>query len=31
MREIDVEGKDLSAVIEAWLDANEDTWKPMTQ
>ncbi|MDH3689507.1 MAG: ABC transporter substrate-binding protein [Gammaproteobacteria bacterium] len=31
MNEIDVEGKDLDAVVNAWLDANESAWKPMTQ
>tara|TARA_Y100000588_G_scaffold366937_1_gene433158 strand:- start:57 stop:998 length:942 start_codon:yes stop_codon:yes gene_type:complete len=31
MHEVDVEGKDLTAVINAWLDANESTWTPWTQ
>ena len=31
MNEIDVEGKDLTNVVNAWLDANETMWKPMTQ
>ena len=30
MLEIDVEGKDITKVVNAWLDANESSWKPMT-
>jgi glycine betaine/proline transport system substrate-binding protein len=31
MFEVDVEGKDIATVVEAWLDANEAVWKPWTQ
>lgn len=29
MADIDVHGKDLEAVVKAWVDANEAKWKPM--
>ena len=29
--EVDLEGKKISDVVNAWLDANKTTWEPWTQ
>ncbi len=31
MKAIDVDGKELATVVNEWIDANESTWKPMTE
>ncbi len=31
MKDIDVDGKDMKGVVNAWIAANESVWKPMTE